>query len=488
MKGPPPSGVGPGDPRSQGRESPPLGTLGEIRFGDSENSTQSGPPKSSQDKDLRRAHRKDFAMQCLESDTQASCGLKRVPRRNVEYYESDRTGDCYSRGIATCGSVWCCPVCSRRVARVRGDELQRAVNQHLEAGGGVHMLTATLPHHAGHSLEEVYEAVTESWRYVKNGGPWQRKAEEIGYIGAVRGTDATHGPNGWHPHIHVLLFLEEPLGEDGIEELERWIFERWRRKVRAYWKDGRTGELRCRSLRGELPRHHEPVFGDPSPEHAIRVSESARSGDRAGEYVAKMGLGKEATSMIIKGGKGEHRTPWQILLDYVAFGRQRGSRDHALWAEWITTMKGKVSLYWSPGLRDRFELEEEPDPQVDAFEGGSEEDRRIATVHRHLWDKLTRNLYPQEKAQGLSTWSPEELDNGLRMVFAAGGVELGEHYLKECARDAGVDPARVGYQERDRVFYLLAERWQKVPRDQEEAWLEEDSCEDSDLPGIFDGI
>lgn len=130
-------------------------------------------------------------------------------------------GGAHFHGLVRCGSWSACPVCSAAIAARRGLEIEEAIRIHLNTGGEVLLVTVTLPPHRGQSLQESAAVLADSWRYMKSGASWQggkRRRdgtirvgwrERIGYIGAISGTEATYGDrHGWHPHKHVLLFLE----------------------------------------------------------------------------------------------------------------------------------------------------------------------------------------------------------------------------------------------------------------------------------------
>jgi hypothetical protein len=251
------------------------------------------------------------------------------------------------------------------------------------------MLTATIPHHRGDPLTDLITALAGAWRYVISGAPWQRRAERHGIVGQVRGLEATHGAHSWHPHVHVLLFARAPIGDAELAEFSAWVYERYARKVGAYYYD-EDGRLACRHLgRNTVPEGFRPAFAVPHPEHGIQVHTKRD----AGYYVAKLGLAKEATMLQAKAARGRNRTPWQILRDYHEHGR---AADGVLWQEWCEVMTGRNHLVYSPGLKDR----------LDSLIGGdqleltdlelahlpeAEDARRVCTLAQGLWDTLARD-------------------------------------------------------------------------------------------------
>jgi hypothetical protein len=95
----------------------------------------------------------------------------------------------------------------------------------------------------------------------------------------------------------------------------------------------------------------------------IGVQLSDRRGDVA-RYIAKFGhepkpnrwtVEHELIKSPSKLGKSEHRTPTQLLRDYMRGDRGAGN----LWREYSLAFKGKRQLVWSRGLRRALGLDKE---------------------------------------------------------------------------------------------------------------------------------
>jgi len=140
---------------------------------------------------------------------QGKCGRVRISRE-VQLRRRDGTGY-YFRGLVTCGSVWACPVCSWKIATGRGREVQLIIDQHVKTGGGVYLITATIPHDYADNLKLLRSTVSTAWRKTVSGRPWLQMKQRIGFVGFIRALEVTRGQNGWHPHLHLLFFTEKPL-------------------------------------------------------------------------------------------------------------------------------------------------------------------------------------------------------------------------------------------------------------------------------------
>ena len=75
------------------------------------------------------------------------------------------------------------------------------------------------------------DTISEAFSSVFSGRPYKRDRDQFGIVHSFRAWDATHGRNGWHPHIHGALFVKERLDRAAIEELQESVFTRWVRAV-----------------------------------------------------------------------------------------------------------------------------------------------------------------------------------------------------------------------------------------------------------------
>jgi hypothetical protein len=284
----------------------------------------------------------------------SKCGRVRVKAHGVEVRRR-RDGSAYFAGVVRCGSVWECPVCSARVTSHRAAELRFHVGAHRATGGGCYLLTLTTPHDQGDDLKPLRKAVSDAWRAVCSGRKWVEWRKRAGLVGYVRSAEATHGANGWHPHLHVLLFTAAPLSEELRASLEGYVYERW-----------------CSKIQGR-------GYRKPSPEHGVKLVESHQD-----DYIQKLGLADEVASGAFKTGREGRRSPLAILQ---AYDEHHEPRDLALWKEWCDGMRGARQLTWSKGLRERHTTERElSDAEIVAAEekGPAEV---LAVIDPIMWDE-----------------------------------------------------------------------------------------------------
>jgi hypothetical protein len=166
-------------------------------------------------------------------------------------------------------------------------------------------------------------------------------------IGVVRSLEVTYGENGWHPHLHLLLFVESEVEREKLESLLDDFITDWRFVV------GRDLGVM------------------PSVERAVDLTWFGSDSVAAAGYVSK--VAKEITQADSKSG----RDPFS-LLDVEGVARDRAV---AMWCEYADTMRGVQSISWTKGLRDLLGLGR----QVTDEELLEDVDQGDDVVHSMLW-------------------------------------------------------------------------------------------------------
>lgn len=247
----------------------------------------------------------------------------------------DTGATAYPVGIVTCGSVWACPVCSAKIRARRSVEVELAALRWAARGGELVMVTSTIRHHRRHQLSDTRSALTESWRGLQRTRRWAAlRSGELVHL--INSTEVTHGPNGFHPHHHTLLFLAPGTDSAAVAgELVGWLPRSYRSIV----------ERRCPEMA-------------PTLRHGVVVQ--ALDADAAA-YVSK--IADEHTRADLKGDAGN---PF-ALLDAFADGE---ASSIAAWCEYVAAMKGARAIVMSRGLRADLlpDVEELSDEDVAAIE------------------------------------------------------------------------------------------------------------------------
>ena len=312
-------------------------------------------------------------------------------------------GNVFTSGLSTCGSVWSCPSCSFKIRVKRALEIALAIVVHLARGGGVLFMTFTMSHERGEELGDVWDILTDGWSYMTSGEQWQAIKERFGVVGWIKSTEVTHGRNGWHPHLHVLVFTERPLSpldsSDDYWNLRIALRERWIHRFSSKWG---------RDVSHEFGLDTIPVKPDES------------SG--IGQYVTKVGFELALADRKIGRSEGQ-RHPFAIARDAAETG---DVADINLFREWITASKRRKCITWSKGLRaDLLGTVEQSDEELAAEETPGED---LAEITPALWALIIVRR-DGAKAQML---------NG----FEAGGLRRGVRVLEDLGLCVEVDTDR----------------------------------------------
>lgn len=204
------------------------------------------------------------------------------------------------------------------------------------------LLTATVPHLIGDSLQVLIQRLGVAWRYFSSDRRSKALRADIGLVGTIRNIEVTHGVNGWHPHFHCLVFFRADVAPESIAAA--WS-EHWQH---------------C-AVKAGLRR--------PGDEHGLTL----QAGDYAARYVSKWGLEHEMTKSQAKQARKGGRTPFDIAQDFGDGLDQAGNAG--LWREFAAAMHGQRQLHWSRGLKALLQVREADDAELVA-----EEDARPAEL------------------------------------------------------------------------------------------------------------
>ncbi|WP_295002937.1 protein rep [uncultured Dechloromonas sp.] len=312
--------------------------------------------------------------------------MKREAGTVSVYRNEDGSGSSLT-GLNRCGNIWTCPVCAAKVAEARRAELNAGLVSHLKAGGGAYLLTLTFPHEADHPIAELLERFTNARQRLQNSRTWKRVMEEAGRLGSVASLEVTISQeNGWHPHLHVLIFAQtngfhegDPINDQG-DLLSPAIIELKHAWVNILLKTGL----------GDLKKLHHML------DHALNV----RGGNQAAEYIAKYGRDErwgqssEMTRHYTKqGSAGErdgllHFTPFQ-LLTWAGNGDEWATRK---FIEYSDAIEGKRAVTWSPGLKKSLGVHsDQTDEEIAADDNPMPEQIHVGDIDQEQYQTLFRH-------------------------------------------------------------------------------------------------
>ncbi len=159
------------------------------------------------------------------SPAQAICRLRRISADvQLIIHESAHSRRLSYSGVSTCKSSLC-PLCAPKWQQTRAQEITTAID-HWGAKRVV-FLTLTMRHHPGMALALQHRILTSAFGHLWSGRAGQDLAAELGgKPESVRAHDRTWSKeHGWHPHLHGLLFLQG--NGHTAAELEELVWQRW---------------------------------------------------------------------------------------------------------------------------------------------------------------------------------------------------------------------------------------------------------------------
>jgi hypothetical protein len=217
------------------------------------------------------------------------------------------------------------------------------------------MATLTIPHHRFSNCEQLRKGVSGAYRKVKSGKSWITAREGYGWVGDIRALEVTHGENGWHPHLHILILFKPGKSQQDADAFASWLYDAWARAIE------RMGFGVC----SKDAFTFEPVQADHG----------------AAEYVSKWGAALELTKANTKKTRNGGRTPWQILGDFAEAGKPR---DRELFREYALAFKGARQLTWSRDLRALY-LNEPEAPDNELADEGQAGETQTSSLTREMF-------------------------------------------------------------------------------------------------------
>lgn len=277
----------------------------------------------------------------------------------VGVYRRDDGSRARFSGLMSCGSAWTCPVCGQIVAERRRDELSAGLVSWVQGGGRAHLLTFTFPHESDEPVADLLKRFDRARQRFQASRTWKGAKAAAESAGTVTSLEVTWGRNGWHPHLHMLLFVRRSLTD---AEQSRLVDEWVRQLVNAGL--------------GSTPQLADMLA------HALDI----RGGEDAADYITKYGreeswgLSSELTREHAKRAAADHLKPFGLL----ALAQQGEEWAGAKFREFAEAFFGKRLLTFSPGLRDALRLGAEVSDEA-LVEQTKPDESRVATLKPEQW-------------------------------------------------------------------------------------------------------
>ena len=255
-------------------------------------------------------------------------------------------GDAYITGIITCKSIWTCPVCAERITCERIDQLKDA----LKSGYKTVMVSVTLRHDKSDRLDDLLRCLKDAIRKLKSGRWWSNYKDRWGVVAYVSSYEITWGDvYGWHPHAHILLFLDT----DKVD-------------ADLMWSEMVTKYVEIINKLG----------GYASRNHSVDVTQGDKDvKDYLVKHVSVDGLALEMSSTDTKDGRSKYsKTFWDLVYLSKYFGYAVD-----LVKEYARATYRLQSFIWSRGAKDFLGVSDPKD----------KDDAELVTlIPRPTWDVI----------------------------------------------------------------------------------------------------
>lgn len=346
---------------------------------------------------------KSVVNKILPTERVSKCMIFRRPvpggLQDITLSKNPKLNKAFYQGLFACGKVWLCPICSAKISEKRKLELKDALTAAKNKNLGIHFVTLTFPHGAGDDLSVITNKLTKSYSKLSNGkysvkNQLKKLVPDASIYGFIRALEVTHGKNGFHPHVHMLVFTDI---ETGSSLLEKVYSDAWKRACR---------------LSG-LPI--------PSDEHGCTVQDGSYASDYVGKFGSdktdskqNWGLEDEMTKANTKQNKQKGLTPWGLLRCALDGDDQDypPKRSISLFAIYAKAFKNKRQLYWSNGLRRLLVLDDSLSDEDLVDKPDEVEAVKLADITPEQW-KLIRKKKLESYLLDLAENSPNKVKNSI---------------------------------------------------------------------------
>lgn len=362
------------------RSSSPLGRI-------AESSPTREKPRSNdnpQDRAIQRRYNLLKTAQRLlpgERIAECQCAVAPLSEYVVASYDPERQSARY-QNLVDCESS-SCPVSaiwkSERDRRKLSVLLAEAEKRDLFPV----MVTLTLRHKVGDSLDELRRALHDAYEATFSRGSWYtRLCDEYGIVSRVTAYEVTYGANGWHPHIHMLMFMSLELSGRWIDEFEsklgdKWLIELQRRGYDATKYRGVQVDTADSKIADYIAKYgHEPLDLVWGAEHEIAKAPIKRA--------HKDGL----TPFELLGAAGGDKAALERMQLVLGMSDRKAlkKRAAALYVEYFYSFKGKARLYIPAKLQEWLKT----DSAIAALAASERPEVPMVMCSRDAWKDVAR--------------------------------------------------------------------------------------------------
>jgi hypothetical protein len=319
--------------------------------------------------------------------------------------KQNKSGNPYYSGLQTCGSVWVCPVCAKKITEVRRQEIEKAIENH---SGSILMVTFTIPHNKKDSLLDSYNLLMRARREMKKQSSVKRRnkrpliytfseiAESFDFLGDIASVEITYSDNnGFHPHCHSLFLFNQTLNQAQITKIEYYLryayLDSLIKKCKLDYTDQES--LFNRALKVDQIKNLKEYITKASTQD----KSEAEINKIAECYQNRWKYSEELTKQHIKKGKSESLTPFDFLRVLNKVKDAKIYKKYAsLFVEYYKATFGRRQIFWGKafnkdmGLKEYFKINHVSDEEI-ADGDYEKEDERLGYVENDEFKFLREN-------------------------------------------------------------------------------------------------
>jgi predicted DNA-binding protein (MmcQ/YjbR family) len=272
------------------------------------------------------------------------CGKWRIDKEMPVGVQFDALqGVARYHNLQYCGSVWVCPDCSYKISQERKKELAEAMKGCRDKGLHVAMLTLTVPHYLGDDLKTLLKKMSKAKHSLwTNRNSREYLADQFPMVGHITATEVKYSDNnGFHPHFHILCFLDKQYAAEDLQTIESELYELWADKC---VKSG---------------------LGRPNRRNGIDLKMGSNNEDMLADYISKWGMAEEMTQAHLKVGKKNMSslTMWEVL-ELAQMEASTKDKYSYIFKTYAESFKGRRQLFWSKGLKELLKIEVKDDEEI----------------------------------------------------------------------------------------------------------------------------
>ncbi|MDN8241536.1 protein rep [Acinetobacter baumannii] len=273
-----------------------------------------------------------------------ACGKRRIDKEMPVGVQFDASnGVARYSNLQYCGSVWVCPDCSYKISQERKKELAEAMKACRDKGLHVAMLTLTVPHYLGDDLKTLLKKMSKAKHSLwTNRNSREYLADQFPMVGHITATEVKYSDNnGFHPHFHILCFLDKQYAAEDLQIIESELYEFWAEKC---VKSG---------------------LGKPNRRNGIDLKMGSNNEDMLADYISKWGMAEEMTQAHLKVGKKNMQslTMWEVL-ELAQMEASTKDKYSYIFKTYAEAFKGRRQLFWSKGLKKLLKIEVKDDEEI----------------------------------------------------------------------------------------------------------------------------